>query len=187
MMRQREKEEQAVILDFLPNGYPFDKRPLHQKSPVAQAIGREQFTLLELVPKKGKFLQPHEEVYIGDQEREKVHHIMGKIPLSKLTQTAQMELEIVVKDLILKNESKFIEFFNKAGPINTRIHQLELLPGVGKRHTKEIVEAREDKEFESFEDIKNRVKLLPKPEQIIVRRIYSEFNNEDKHRLFVQT
>jgi putative nucleotide binding protein len=187
MMRQREKEEQAVILDFLPNGYPFDKRPLHQKSPVAQAIGRKQFTLLELVPKKGKFLQPHEEVYIGDEEREKVHHIMGKIPLTKLTQTAQMELEIVLKDLILKNEQKFIEFFNKAGPINTRIHQLELLPGVGKRHTKEIVEAREEKEFESFEDIKNRVKLLPKPEQIIIRRIYSELNSEDKHRLFVQT
>jgi len=187
MMRSREKEEQAIILDFLPHGYPFDKRPMHQKSPIAQAIGREYFTLLELVPKKGNFLQPHEEVYIGDEEREKIHHILGKIPISKLTQTAHLELEVVIKDLVTKNEATFIEFFNTAGPINMRIHQLELLPGIGKRHTKEIVEARDEKPFESFEDIKNRVKLLPKPEQIIARRIYSELNNEDKHRLFVQT
>ena len=181
------KEESAIILDFLPNGYPFDSRPSHQKTAVAQAIGRDHFTLLELVPKKDKFLSPYEEVYIGDKEREKVHHIIGKIELAKLTQTAQMELEIVIKDLITKNEKIFLGFFNKAGPINTRIHQLELLPGVGKRHTREIIDARDEKEFETFEDIKNRVKLLPDPLQIIVRRIFTELNNEDKHRLFVQT
>ena len=39
------------------------------------------------------------------------------------------------------------------------MHMLELLPGVGKKHMWEIIEARKDKPFESFEDIKNRVKL----------------------------
>ena len=187
MNNPRAREESAVILDFLPNGYPFDKRPLHQKSPVAQAVGNNFFTLLELVPKKGKFLQPHEKVYIGGDEREKIHHIIGKIPSTKLTRTAQMELEIVIDDLIGMNESRFVDFFNKAGPINTRIHQLVLLPGVGKRHTREIIEAREEKEFESFEDIRTRIKLLPNPKQIIIKRILQELNNEDKHKLFAQT
>ena len=187
MMRPTTKEEFAIILDFLPNGYPSDRRPLHQKSPIAQAIGRDHFTLLELVPKKGKFLQPYEEAYIGEDEREKIHHIIGKVSISKLTQTARMELDFVIKDLILKNEKKFIDFFNNAGPINIRMHQLELLPGIGKRHTTEILERREDKEFKSFDDIKERVKLIPDPIQVVIRRIFLELNDEDKRKLFVQT
>ena len=79
------KEEKAIILDFLPHGYPLDSRPMHRKTSIAQAIGVNNFTLLELVPKKGEFLQPHEEVYIGEGKRDKIHHIIGKIFLSKLT------------------------------------------------------------------------------------------------------
>ena len=186
-MRPTAKEDFAIILDFLPNGYSSDRRPLHQKTPIAQAIGRDHFTLLELVPKKGKFLQPYEEAYIGGEEREKIHHIVGKIPISKLTQTARMELDFVIKELISKNEKKFIDFFNKAGPINTRMHQLELLPGIGKKHTTEILEQRDEKEFENFDDIKERVKLIPDPIQVIIRRIFVELNDEDKRKLFVQT
>ena len=51
--RQKSKEETAIVLDFLPNGYPYDNRPMYKKTPIAQAIGKEHFVLLELVPKKG--------------------------------------------------------------------------------------------------------------------------------------
>lgn len=186
MMRQSVKEEFAIILDFLPHGYPFDTRPMHQKTAIAQAIGKEYFTLLELVPKKGEFLQPHEETYIGEGKRDRIHHIIGKIPLSKLTQTAKAEVDFVIDKMVDKNEKKFVGFFNNAGPINTRMHQMELLPGIGKKHTKMMIEERMERPFESFEDIRNRVKLLPNPKKTIIRRIYSELNNEDKHRLFVQ-
>ena len=60
MEMQQEKEEHAIILDFLPNGYPFDDRPMHKKTAIAQAMGKINFTLLELVPKKDIFLQPYE-------------------------------------------------------------------------------------------------------------------------------
>ena len=68
------KEEQAIVLDFLPNGYPFDKRPSHRKTAIVQALGKVRFGLLELVPKKEIFVQPYEEVYIGEGKREKIHH-----------------------------------------------------------------------------------------------------------------
>jgi len=184
MIQKKEKETHAIILDFLPNGYPQDRRPLHQKSAIAQAIGKDNFSLLELIPKKGEFLQPYEEVYIGEEKREKIHHIAGRIVLSKLTETAKIELDFIIKDLVKKNENRFILFFNKAGPINIRMHQLELLPGIGKKHAHEIVEQRSEKEFESLEDIKKRVKLLPDPEKVVIKRIYVELNNEDKHRIF---
>lgn len=186
MIRPNIKEEHAIILDFLPYGDPFDRRPMHQKSAIAQALGKTHFTLLELVPKKEKVLELHEEVYIGSEEREKIHHIISKIPLSKLTQTARTEVEFVIDELIVDNESRFVKFFNEAQPINTRIHQLELLPGIGKNHTKEIIEKREEKPFESFRDIKERVNLMPDPKKVIIKRIFIELNNGDKHKLFVQ-
>jgi putative nucleotide binding protein len=179
------KEENAIVLDFLPNGYHFDERPMYMKTPIAQAIGKKHFVLLELVPKKGIHLQPYEEVYIGEGKRDKIHHIVGKINISKLTRTAKSELDFAVKDIVKKNEKIFIDFFNKARPLSTRMHQIELLPGVGKKHMWEIVNARDEKPFESFDDIKKRVKLMPDPEKIIIKRIIEELEGSEKHRLFV--
>jgi putative nucleotide binding protein len=181
----KRKEEEAIVLDFLPNGYPFDSRPIHIKTPIVQAIGKENFTLLELVPKKGIFLQPYEEVYIGEAKREKIHHINGKIGFEKLTQTAKAELEHVIKNLVKKHEARFLEFFNKAQPLSTRMHVIELLPGVGKKHMWEIVEERRGEEFKNFEDLKKRVKLMPDPEKVIIRRIMQELTGSEKHYLFV--
>jgi putative nucleotide binding protein len=180
------REERAIVLDFLPNGYPFDSRPSHLKTPIAQALGKSHFTLLELVPKKGVFLQPYEEVYIGDAKREKIHHINGKINLQKLTQTAKSELQHMIKQLVKENENKFVEFFNKAQPLSTRMHVIELLPGVGKKHMWEIIEERRREPFKSFADIKKRVKLMPDPEKVIIRRILAELQGKEKHLLFVE-
>ena len=182
---ERTKEENAIVLDFLPNGYPFDERPMYMKTPVAQALGKEHFILLELVPKKGMHLNLYEEVYIGDGKRDKVHHIAGKIPLSKLTRTAKSELEFAIKDIVNKNEKRFVDFFNSARPLSTRMHQMELLPGVGKKHMWEIINAREEKPFESFEDLKKRVKFIPDPEKLIIKRILEELGGAEKHKLFV--
>jgi len=183
-MSTESREEKAIILDFLPNGYPFDPRPMYKKTPIAQAIGKDHFILLELVPKKGVFLQPYEEVYVGEGKREKIHHVIGKTPFEKLTETAKGELDFVVNDLVEKNEARFVEFFNTAGPINTRRHQLELLPGVGKKHMWEILEKRDEKKFESFADIKNRIKLLPDPKNAIIKKIIADSKGEERHKLF---
>ncbi|MBI4448005.1 DUF655 domain-containing protein [Candidatus Woesearchaeota archaeon] len=181
-----EKEENAIVLDFLPNGYPFDTRPAHKKTPIAQAIGEKNFTILELIPKSGVTLQPAEKIYIGEGKRDQIHHIVGKIPISKLTQTAKGELEYVISDLVNKNEEKFIKFFNDAGPINTRRHQLELIPGIGKKHMWEIIEKRQEKPFTNFDDMKTRIKLLANPKKAVIKRILEEMEGKDKYRLFVK-
>ena len=186
MLNKSLKEEYAIVLDFLPNGYLDDKRPMHKKTPVVQAIGKTHFSLLELIPKKGIFLSPYDEVYIGDKKRDKIHHIIGKIPISKLTSTARKELIFVVDDIVKKNEKRFVEFFNTARPLSTRMHQIELLPGLGKKHMWQIVEEREEKPFESFDDIKKRVKLLPDPKKAIVKRIVLELEGKEKYNIFLE-
>ena len=65
------------------------------------------------------------------------------------------------------------------------MHQLELLPGIGSKHLWEILEERKKKPFESFEDIKKRVSLIPDPEKMITKRIIEELEDKDKYRLFV--
>lgn len=183
---ERAKEEHGVVLDFLPNGYPFDTRPSHIKTPIVQALGKEHFVLLELVPRKGIALQLHEEVYIGDGKRDKIHHIVGKLDFKKLTTTAKAELQYILKDLVGKNEGKFVQFFNKAPPLSTRMHSLELLPGLGKKRMWEILDQRKEEDFKSFEDLKKRVKLMPDPRNIIIKRIMKELQGNEKHNFFVE-
>ncbi|MBS3134151.1 DUF655 domain-containing protein [Candidatus Woesearchaeota archaeon] len=179
------KEEYAIVLDYLPNGYPLDSRPSHLKTSIVQVVGKNHFLLLELVPKRGVIINIHDEVYMGEGKRDKIHHIAGKIPLEKLTRTAKSELEIVIKELVELNEKRFVDFFNNAFPINARRHQLELLPGIGKKHMWEVLEKREEKKFENFKDIKERLNLMPDPEKAITKRILVELEGKDKHRLFV--
>lgn len=185
MEQKRIKEEYAIVLDFLPNGYPFDTRPSHRKTAIVQAIGKEHLVLLELVPKKDVFLQPHQEVYIGEGKRDEIHHIIGKLPTDRLTHTATNMLDYVIKEAVDKNEKKFIDFFNRAQPLTTRMHQLELLPGLGKKHMWEIIEERKNKPFESFEDLKKRVKLMPDPQKVVIKRILLELQGNEKHYIFV--
>ena len=52
IQEKHSREETAIVLDFLPNGYSHDERPMYMKTPIAQAVGKEHFVLLELVPKK---------------------------------------------------------------------------------------------------------------------------------------
>jgi putative nucleotide binding protein len=186
MQEPKLKEEHAVVLDYLPNGYSFDNRPIHKKTSIAQVIGKENFTLLEVVPKKDIFLQPHDEIYIGDGKRDQIHHISGKLTMEKLTGTARKEVEFVIQDIVKKNQPRFIQFFNKAQPLTTRMHQLELLPGLGKKHMWQIIEERKVELFKDFEDLKKRVKLIPDPEKIIFKRILAEMGGNEKHYLFVE-
>lgn len=186
MEQRRIKEEHAIVLDFLRQGYPEDSRPFHQREPVVQAIGKEHFVLLELVPAPDVNLKQHDEVYIGDEERKEISFIKGILLAANLTQTSKTELPFVVEKLVSNNEKRFVDFFNNCGPISLRAHQLELLPGVGKRHTKELLEAREEKPFESFEEIKTRVTSMPNPKKAIIARIMLELEDGDRHKLFVR-
>ena len=159
------KEEKAIILDFLPYGYHVKGKSGKIRTPIAQAMGKEHFVLLEIVPKKDAKLQVNEEVYIGEGKREKIHHINGKLSPKKLTSTAKLEIQFAVSELIKKDEKKFIDFFNNAQPLSMRMHSIELIPGMGKKRMWEILQEREIEPFKNFEDFKKRLKTASDPEK----------------------
>ena len=174
------KEENVIILDYLPNGYP-DRR---RAEPIAQSIGTKFFTLLELVTKDDVNLTIGEKVYIGDGKRDKIKFIKGQIEYKNLTNLSQNSIEDNVEKIVKENEKMFVNFFNKGTLITPRMHQFQLLPGVGKKHLQGILEQRRKNLFESFTDISSRVKLFPDPMKSIIKKIIGEIKGEEKYNLF---
>jgi len=70
--------------------------------------------------------------------------------------------------------------------VTIRLHQLELIPGVGKKHMRDIIAEREKKPFENFADISARVPLLPDPAMLIVQRIEEELRGESKYYILTR-
>ena len=180
---QRKFEEFAYVLENLQYGHPRDTRPLYKREPVVQAVGEDFFTLLELIPVPGAPFQAGERIAIGKWGREKIDHVKRRIDYEDLTQNAKDELQIVVEDLVSKNEGRFVFFFNNSGPVTTRMHSLELLPGIGKKAMWQILEERKKGPFTSFADIQRRAHIAD-PKKIIVKRIFMETKNEDKYYIF---
>lgn len=176
------KEEFAIILEYLPNGYPLERKMM----PIAQAVGEANLTLLELVPRRDEILEIGEKVYIGEGKRDKIYYILGRLNKEKITEAAKNQLQEFIKKIVKTKEQEFIDFFNKAEAINKRIHQVELLPGFGKKHMKEILTKRKEKPFENFEDMKKRIQNLPDPEKAIEKRIFQELIEQERYNLFTQ-
>ncbi|MEM4389327.1 MAG: DUF655 domain-containing protein [Candidatus Micrarchaeia archaeon] len=175
-------EDYGIVVDFLPYGKATDTK----REPVAQVVGESFFTLLEVIPKAGVSLQVGERVYIGKGEREKIDHIKTRISYNELTSAAKSELRGVLLGIVRRREADYTNFFNKCGPVTIRLHQLELLPGVGKKHMHDIISEREKRPFANFADISARVPFLPDPAMLIVQRIEEELRGDSKYYILTR-
>jgi len=175
------RDDNVIVLDFLPRGHSTGRQ-----EPIAQVIGDKYFSLLEVVVKKDVILKSGDKTYIGEAKRDQIDHIKRRVSVNELTSFAKSELPFVVEKLVKENEPRYVDFFNKAQPISTRLHQLELLPGIGKKHLWDVIEERKKGPFTNFEDIKTRIKLMPDPANAIIRRVMEELEQDDiRFRLFV--
>ena len=175
------KDEFLIVLDFLSTGKPSDRRA----EPVTQGVGEKYFSLLEVVVKEGVAVKVKERLYIGEGKRDQVKYIRSKISFSDLTSYAKDVLEEVVNEIVAKDEKRFVDFFNKSSALTTRMHSLELLPGIGKKHLWQILGERKKKPFESFDELHNRIPMLTDPRKMVIRRIMEELQEKDRHQLFV--
>ena len=174
--KREELEEYGIVLDYMPSGKSFSVKA----EPIVQIVGEAKFTLLEAILKPGVSCSVGERAYIGKGERDKVALIKTRLAYNELTEGAKRELQIAVGTIIKGNEARFVNIFNSAGPLNIREHSLELLPGVGKRHLKAILEARSQKPFDNFADISARVQLLQDPIKLLTERILIELKGESR-------
>lgn len=179
--QQGPKEEYAIILDVV-----LDNQKSFKDDEVAQALGTTGFTLLELVPKQGVMLHSGTTVYIGEGKRDEIQYIKKALKPKDLSPSANSELKFALMDIIDDKEEQFTNFFNNAGPITIRKHSLELIPGIGKKHLTDLLDQREEKPFENFEDIKKRCPFLSEPQNSIAQRIIKELEGDEDFRLFTK-
>ncbi len=179
-------EDYAYILDYLPSGRPDDPG---KREPVAYAVGDQDFVLFELVPKAGENLLVGDRVYIGKEidDREKIERVRGRIHYDDMTHNAQNELPYVLEELVEADEERFLHIYNEGGAISTRMHVLELLPGLGKKLMKAILDERKQGTFESFEDLDERIPALHQPAKLVAKRIELELQDEhEKYHLYAR-
>jgi len=175
------KDDFIIVLDFFPHGKAIDRRA----EPLALGIGDKYFNLLELVIKDDITVKEKDRLYIGDEKRDQVKYIRGRARYEELTNFAKDMLEEIVTEIVSNNEKRFVDFFNKAGALTTRMHSLELLPGIGKKHLWSILAERKKKPFETFKELGERVDMMPDPKKMVIKRILEELEGKDRHRIFV--
>ena len=176
----------AVVLDYLAHGMSDDGRPQYEKSPAGYAMAVDDFTLYEVAFDEDTRLTIGTHVVVEPPEERDVVSACRTVEYGDLSSGARSELEYVVEDLVEAEETRFVDFYNEAQPITLRLHQLNLLPGIGEKLRNAVLDQRKRGPFESFEELEERVSGLHDPDEIIVERILEELRDEDvKYKLFV--
>ena len=130
---------------------------------IVQAIGEKHFSLLELAPTRGVAFTLKEKVYIGPDKRDKIYYIIGRLRGEKLTETAKIQLQEFIVQIVGEQEKKFVDFFTNAQASKTRLHQIDILTGFGKKHTDNILTSSQGKAFKSFKCQKSTAGKIPDP------------------------
>lgn len=88
---------------------------------------------------------PNQRLYIGTDkaQRKEVVAILGMAHLDKMSNMARQDLPLVVQLFVEEHAAYFVEnFYNRAGPMNLKQHSFQLLPDIGNRKAKNMVDAR---------------------------------------------
>ena len=177
-------ETHAYVLSVIPPKMSLrDSRPRGET--LVQGVGESHFTLLEMVPQRGARLNPEERVVIDRSAEGKIDHVRRRIFFEDLSPESEAELPLVIEIIVTKHEAKFVQFFNDAAPLTTKMHSLQLLPGIGPALMWAILEERKRSPFKSFDDIAERTKLR-NPKKVIVGRIIDELKEDVKRWIFVR-
>jgi len=177
----------VVLLDFFPSGRSEGGPRGYERQPLGYGLGRDSFGLFEIVFEEDADVGIGDSVVVAPEaEREDIVD-SWEIDHDDLSGGAESELEYVIREIVESEEDRFVDFFNDAQPITLRLHQLNLLPGIGEKLRNSIIDERKRKPFESFEELEGRVNGLHDAQDILVERIMEEIREEDlKYRLFAR-
>ena len=180
----RSYEEYARVLSFTPRAR--SSTIPGKVGIIVIALGETNLTLLEILVSRGFKFSIAERVYLRKEYKHaKIFSVLGKIPYAKIPSSARDQTYNVVKQIVTDNETKFIEYLNCMGSITSRVHALELIPGIGKMYMHAMLNERAARKFSSYDDVQTRVGLQD-PVKHISERIVSELMGCCKSNLFVK-
>lgn len=110
--------------------------------------------------------------------------LVKKLKPTEWSSLLKGEIEDAIGQIVKDNEIKYVDFFNSAHLITTKLHQLKLLPGIGEKRLVQILKIRDQQPFISYDDIEERLNL--NPVELITKRILEELETEQKYILFTK-
>jgi putative nucleotide binding protein len=187
LKKQKKYEETALILDII-EGEISTRKDKYKGQTIVQAIGTNYFSLLEFIPTEEKVstLVFLDKIELGKDERAEVETIIGRISYDKLTNVAEGQIEEAIDKILDQNQDRFVLWLNNAKAISIRLHSLQVIKGIGPKGLKMFLDARKQKEFESYDDFEERTGISD-IKSLIKNRILEELKDEDeKYHLFTR-
>lgn len=184
--KKSEHEPNGIVIeiyeDFLPAGVKSGDS-FRKRYQVITVVGTEKFSILRCYLKNQL-----NTVAMGDnidlEEMKNNFQLVKKLKASEWSTTLKSEIEDAISKIVQSDEVKYVDFFNNAHLITTKLHQLKLLPGVGEKRLVQVLKIRDQQPFISYDDIQERLSL--DPVELITKRIIEELETEQKYILFTK-
>ncbi|MDI1495189.1 MAG: hypothetical protein K8823_495 [Cenarchaeum symbiont of Oopsacas minuta] len=152
---------------------------------ILYGLGQRFLNVLEILIEDDAIFEIGSKISINVKDRTKIESVLGRISYKNININATNEISSILESLVVDTEEKFVHFINTAGPITYRINALEMIPGIGKKLTKNVIEEREVEKFENFDDIEKRTGCSDIVKNI-ARRIQDELEENASMNLFVK-
>ena len=184
--KKPEHEPSGIIIeiyeDFLPVGVK-SSDSFRKRYQVITVVGTEKFSILRCFMKNQL-----NTVAIGEtidlEALKNNFQLVKKLKPTEWSSLLKGEIEDAIGQIVKNNEVKYVDFFNSAHLITTKLHQLKLLPGIGEKRLVQILKIRDQQPFISYEDIEERLNL--NPVDVITKRILEELETEQKYIMFTK-
>ena len=137
----------------------------------ARIVGADYFQLVDFELNPDADVRVQEKIFIG-KGNDAIKQERSQLSYDDLNKDEEFELEKAVHSIVIANEPKYIKFFNDQSKDASQLH---LLDGISRKTGSKILAEKElNGDFESFEDIDNRIKFIESSKDLIVKRVLYE-------------
>lgn len=158
----KKNENYGFVLSVKENG---DKKS-------ARIVGANHFQLVDFELNQDADVKVHEKIFIGNGS-EIIKQERSQLSYDDLNRDEELELEKAVDCIVFSNEAKYVKFFNDQSKDASQLHLLD--EGLSRKSASKILTEKEiNGDFESFEDIDNRIKFIESSKDLIVGRVLYE-------------
>lgn len=145
----------------------------------ANVMGTNKFTLINIELNEGVELRPQEKILIT-KDSDKVKKLNHRLSYDDLSNVELQEVEKAIHTIIITNENKYVDFFNRQSKEGTQLHFLD---GISRKNAIKVLDDKEKNgKFESFEDINKRISFIEDSEELIAKRVLYELSELNKIR-----
>lgn len=137
----------------------------------ARIVGTNYFQLVDFELNLDADVKVQDKIFIG-KGNDIVKQERAQLSYDDLNKNEEFELEKAVHSIVIADEPKYVQFFNEQSKEASKLHNLD---GISRKLGSKIIADKElNGDFESFEDIDNRIRFIESSKDLIVKRVLYE-------------